>query len=124
MAERALGDERPHDGGARRSDRDPGSSSRARGPNFYREIGRRGGEIRRGQLGSAGYRALGRQGGEARKQTLGAEGYAALGKKGGEARKRDLGSAGYAALGRKGGQRVAELIRRGRMAIRERNERS
>lgn len=118
-AERAPRDGHRHED-ARRSER----SSRARGPNFYREIGRRGGEIRRAQLGSAGYRALGRKGGEARKQTLGAEGYAALGKKGGEARKRDLGSAGYAALGRKGGQRVAELIKRGRMSTRERDERS
>ncbi len=76
---------------------------RRRAASFYREIGKHGGEIRRGQLGADGYRALGR--------------------KGGEARKRSLGSAGYAALGRKGGQRVAELIRRGRMAG-ESNERS
>jgi general stress protein YciG len=95
-------------------DRPP--AQRGRTPDFYREIGKRGGEIRRGQLGKEGYRALGRKGGETRKQTLGTEGYAELGKKGGEARKRTLGSAGYAQLGRKGGQRVAELIKRGREA--------
>lgn len=98
-----------------------GRTGRARSSDFYRKIGRRGGEIRRGQLGREGYRALGRKGGETRKQTLGANGYAELGKKGGEARKRTLGSEGYAELGRKGGQRVAELIRRGREAARRRS---
>lgn len=95
-----------------------GRTQRGRTSDFYREIGKRGGEIRRGQLGKEGYRALGRKGGETRKQSLGTEGYAELGKKGGEARKRTLGSEGYARLGRKGGQRVAELIRRGREAAR------
>ena len=66
----------------------------AHGPEFYREIGRRGGQ--------------------ARKKQLGAGGYADLGRKGGEARKSQLGSEGYAQLGRKGGRRVAELIRRGK----------
>jgi len=97
-------------------------AQRGRTSEFYREIGKRGGEIRRGQLGKEGYRALGRKGGETRKQSLGAEGYAELGKKGGEARKKTLGSEGYAELGRKGGQRVADLIRRGREASRTREE--
>ena len=64
------------------------------GPDFYREIGRRGGQARKRQLGAAGY--------------------ADLGRKGGEARKGQLGSEGYAQLGRKGGRRVAELIKRGK----------
>ena len=64
------------------------------GPDFYREIGRRGGQARKKQLGAAGY--------------------ADLGRKGGEARKGQLGSEGYAQLGRKGGRRVAELIKRGK----------
>src|SRR2546426_12520361 len=95
-----------------------GRAQRGRTSDFYREIGKRGGEIRRGQLGKEGYRALGRKGGETRKQTLGTVGYAELGKKGGEARKRTLGKEGYSQLGRKGGQRVAELIKRGREAAR------
>lgn len=105
-----MGRRRMKNGDDAREDRGRRSSE------FYREIGKRGGEIRRGQLGKEGYRALGRKGGETRKQALGAEGYAELGKKGGEARKRTLGSEGYAELGRKGGQRVAELIKRGREA--------
>ncbi|TMD60113.1 MAG: general stress protein B [Chloroflexi bacterium] len=96
----------------------PDRDQRERSSEFYREIGKRGGEIRRGQLGKEGYRALGRKGGETRKQTLGTVGYAELGKKGGEARKRTLGKEGYSQLGRKGGQRVAELIKRGREAAR------
>ena len=84
------------------------------GPEFYREIGRRGGQARKKQLGAGGYADLGRKGGEARKSQLGSEGYADLGRKGGEARKSQLGSEGYAQLGRKGGRRVAELIKRGK----------
>ncbi len=99
-----------------------GRTARGRTSEFYREIGKRGGEIRRDQLGKEGYRALGRKGGETRKQRLGAHGYAELGKRGGEARKRALGSAGYAELGRKGGRRVADLIRRGREAARARTD--
>jgi len=84
------------------------------GPDFYREIGRRGGQARKKQLGAAGYADLGRKGGEARKGQLGSEGDAKIGRKGGEARKGQLGSEGYAQLGRKGGRRVAELIKRGK----------
>ena len=84
------------------------------GPEFYREIGRRGGQARKKQLGAGGYADLGRKGGEARKSQLGSEGYAQLGRRGGEARKSQLGSEGYAQLGRKGGRRVAELIKRGK----------
>lgn len=102
---------------------DEANDAQRRGAAFYREIGRRGGEKRRSQLGPSGYAELGRRGGEARKRSLGATGYAELGRKGGEARKRALGSKGYAALGRKGGQRVAELIRRGRAAADQRDRR-
>ena len=84
------------------------------GTEFYREIGRRGGQARKKQLGAGGYADLGRKGGEARKGQLGSAGYAQLGRRGGEARKSQLGSEGYAQLGRKGGRRVAELIKRGK----------
>ncbi len=102
-----------------RDDTEPAEDERRprRGRDFYRQIGRRGGEKRRSQLGAEGYRALGRTGGDARKQILGVQGYAQLGRKGGEARTQLLGSNGDAALGRTGGQRVAELIRRGRATL-------
>lgn len=103
-------------GPARRAGESAGVRKTAakQGPDFYREIGRRGGQTRKLQLGAGGYAELGRRGGEARKEQLGSAGYARLGRQGGEARKEQLGSAGYAQLGRKGGRRVAELIKRGK----------
>ena len=48
-----------------------GTSTRKHGSSFYREIGRRGGQARKGQLGPEGYAKLGRKGGEARKTQSG-----------------------------------------------------
>ena len=74
--------------------------SAGNGEMSVREAGRRGGKVRREQLGPEGYSQLGRKGGEATASTHGSGFYQRIGQKGGEI----------------GGQRVRELIEQGKQA--------
>lgn len=74
--------------------------SGSNGEMSVREAGRKGGEVRRGQLGPEGYSRLGRKGGEATASTHGSAFYQQIGQKGGEI----------------GGQRVRELVEQGKQA--------
>lgn len=84
------------------------------GRDGYSKIGKLGGDVRKEQMTSEKYAEIGRKGGAARKAQLGRDGYSNLGKLGGKARKNQLGETGYAELGKKGGARLRELIAAGK----------
>lgn len=83
---------------------DPAAKSTARGDLSVREAGRLGGEAVRDKYGSAFYAQIGEKGGEARKEDLGEGGYQELGRRGGVAVREKYGAEFFAQIGQKGGE--------------------
>jgi len=64
------------------------ATSGKKSPEFYAQIGKKGGEAVREKLGSAFFAEIGKKGGEAVKRKHGPDYYSNIGKKGGEAPRR------------------------------------
>lgn len=93
-----------------------GGQRPANGEMSVREAGRLGGHARKQALGPDGYSELGHRGVDALREQLGSGAMATIGREGGHVRRRMLGREGYARLGRQGGRRMRELVGKGRQA--------
>lgn len=80
------------------------TAPRRTGDLTVREAGRLGGEAVLEKYGRDFYAQIGGKGGEARKEELGSEGYQQLGRKGGETVRDRYGPSFFAQIGGKGGQ--------------------
>lgn len=89
------------------------------GPEFYSQIGTKGGEavrdaVESGELPNDFYSKIGQKGGNKVAEEYGPEFYSQIGKKGGNKVKQQYGPDFYSKIGTKGGQKVRELIERGK----------
>lgn len=89
------------------------------GPEFYSQIGTKGGEavrdaVESGDLPNDFYSKIGQKGGNKVAEEYGPEFYSQIGKKGGNKVKQEYGPEFYSKIGTKGGQKVRELIERGK----------
>lgn len=99
-------------------------NKRRHGPEFYREIGKKGGQrmkelIAAGKIDPDFYTKIGTKGGNTVKAEHGEDFYSQIGKKGGETIKRERGEAFYQEIGRKGGSIVKKLVDAGKKKLGE-----
>ena len=86
----ATEDERIHEAYVQLGHLGGAATKEKHGPDFYSEIGQKGGEARKGELGHEGYQQMGYRGGSATRNKYGAEFYSEIGQKGGEARRAQM----------------------------------
>jgi len=98
------------------------------GPDFYSEIGTKGGEtvrreVEKGTLPKDFYSQIGQKGGNTVKEEYGPEFYSQIGKKGGNKVKEEYGPEFYSQIGTKGGNKVRDLINAGKAQMEGRTKR-
>lgn len=99
-------------------------NKRRHGPEFYREIGKKGGQrmkelIAAGKIDADHFRKIGKKGGDTVKAEHGEDFYSLIGKKGGETIKRERGHVFYEEIGKKGGSIMQSLIAAGKKKLGE-----